>query len=128
MKTAYVDTSYLVAILFREAGWQRLRTALRPYQLIASELVAAELLAVLRREQLSPAAAKDALAAIHWVFPDRSLRPEIDQVLARAYVRGADLWHLACACFIAPDPVRMSFLTCDERQREIAAAIGFPIS
>ena len=41
------------------------------------------------------------------------------------FLRGADLWHLACACYLAPDPKDLDFLTANERQQEIAKELGF---
>ena len=41
------------------------------------------------------------------------------------YVRGADLWHLACALYVAASPGELTFLTLDERQRTVAKALGF---
>ena len=127
MKAAYLDTSFLVSIALREAGWQKLRSLLRPIDaLFSSELLAAEFLAVARREELPPEKAREALDAIRWVLPDRSLRPELERVIAVDYVRGADLWHLACACYLAPAPHELPFLTRDARQREVAGRLGFP--
>jgi len=40
-------------------------------------------------------------------------------------LRGADLWHLACACYLAPNPEDITFLTRDTRQREVAEKLGF---
>ena len=128
MRVAYLDTSYLVAVVLKEPGWQRLRTALRPYTaILSSDLLAAELLAVLRREELPTEAARGWLGGIQWLYPDRSLRPEMERVLAHGYVRGADLWHLACACFVAAETRELPFLSRDARQRDVAAALGFPI-
>jgi hypothetical protein len=62
---------------------------------------------------------------IEWVFPPRSLSREIDRVLDVGYVRGADCWHLATALYLSPDPHQLVFLTLDQRQGEVAAALGF---
>jgi predicted nucleic acid-binding protein len=127
MKRAYVDTSYLLSVVLREQGWQRLRAALRPYDaLLACDLLCAELLATLRREDIPVESADAWLAGIQLVYPDRTLRPEMDRVLERGYLRGADLWHLACACYVTPAPSMLSFFSRDERQREVARALGFP--
>jgi len=45
--------------------------------------------------------------------------------LTHGDVRGADLWHLACALFLTSVPAQIGFLTLDQRQNELAAALGF---
>lgn len=40
----------------------------------------------------------------------------------------ADLWHLACALFVEPQPLELVFLTLDKRQRAAARVLGFPTS
>ena len=42
------------------------------------------------------------------------------------YLRGADLWHVATALYLAESPADVDFLTLDPAQREAAAALGFP--
>jgi hypothetical protein len=67
-----------------------------------------------------------ALEAISLVLPDRSLEPEMVAVLDHGYLRGADLWHLACALFVAADARReLDFLSRDAPQRTIARRLGF---
>jgi hypothetical protein len=52
---------------------------------------------------------------------------EIDRVLAEGYVRGADLWHLACAVYVSGNPEELAFVSLDQRQREVAKALGFSV-
>jgi len=40
-------------------------------------------------------------------------------------VKGAHLWHLACALFLAPEPKDLAFLTLDKRQEAVARKLGF---
>jgi len=40
-------------------------------------------------------------------------------------LKGADLWHLACAVFLAANPRELVFLTLDQRQKTVAAKLGF---
>ncbi len=125
MKAAYVDTSCLVAIAFRESGSARMASRLKGYEVIlASGLVEAELKAALLREGLSGGTA-DFLPDLDWVYPDRPLGPEIDRVLATGYVKGADAWHLACALFVSPDGAELHFETLDAQQRSVARGLGF---
>jgi hypothetical protein len=124
---AYVDTSCLVAIAFDEPGARRLPTHLGRFdRLLASNLLEAELRAALVRERVEPRV-EDMLSWITWVFPNRPLTEEFHRVIAGGYLRGADLWHLAHALYVAPEPREMGFLTLDARQKKIAAGLGFRV-
>lgn len=126
MSFAYVDTSVLVAIAFEERDGQRMARRLARFSgLLASNLLEAELRAACARENCTFADAL--LAELKWVFPDRSLGPELGEVLAAGYLRGADLWHLACALYVTTAPGDISFLTLDQRQRMVARALGFQV-
>ena len=47
-------------------------------------------------------------------------------LLAVAYLRGADLWHIATALYVKDTVVgEMTFVTLDNRQRAVAANLGF---
>lgn len=123
---AYLDTSFLVSIVFGEPGWRRRQKILHGMgKVFSCELLVAEFLAIARREKLSAVERDSALDGVTIVIPDRTIRPEIETVLRSGYLRGADLWHLACACYVSPKPQELAFLSCDERQRKIAAQIGF---
>jgi len=126
MKLAYVDTSCLVAIAFAEAGATKVAGRLgRMDRLFASNLLEAELRSALAREGLSADPA-GLLSGITWVHPNRPLGGEFERVAAEGHVRGgADLWHLACALFLAPEAKDLAFLTLDRRQEEIARKLGF---
>ena len=124
MKSAYVDTSYLLAVALGERGSTRLAKSLRTYdRLLASNLLEAELRSALHRERVA-AEPTDLLSAITWAHPDRTLGAEISTILDAGYVRGADLWHLAVALFIDPER-EIDFLTLDERQRTVSRKLGF---
>lgn len=77
----------------------------------------------LAREGVRPD--RNTVAGLRWILPDRPLSAEIATVTAVGYVRGAELWHLACALFVAESPAELTFLTLDERQRAVAKALGF---
>jgi len=63
---------------------------------------------------------------VSWVTPPRPLHALIDRVLAAgSSLRGADVWHLACALYAAGRAGQMTFLTLDNRQREVARHLGF---
>ena len=129
MKTAYVDSSAIVAIAFNEPAGRSVARRLDEYEaLISSNLLEAEVRAVFRRKEL--AFEPSVLSGIRWVQPLRPLSREIERALAAGYLRGADLWHLAAALYVA-DPqnadigAELTFVTLDERQRIRALNLGF---
>ena len=126
MKVAYVDTSCLVAIAFGEKGAAALARRLGGFdELVSSNLLEAELRASLVREN-APADV-EFLDWISWILPDRPLSQEITQVLAAGYLRGADLWHVACALYLIDTPRELPLITLDERQGGVARRLGFPV-
>ncbi len=110
MKAAYVDTSCLVAIAFGESEAAQVVSRLREHDvLLSSNLLEAELRATLVREA---AEVDEALFSwIKWVLPDRPLSVEIIRVLRAGYLRGADLWHLATAMYVTPEPTRPLYIS-----------------
>lgn len=126
MKAAYVDTSWLVAIAFDEPNADDLARRLRRFDAIfSSNLLEAEFRATLVREEVADEPVM--LDSLSWVVPDRPLGRETRLALAHGYVRGGDLWHLACALFLAPDARNLAFLTLDVRQKSVAKALGFRV-
>jgi predicted nucleic acid-binding protein len=124
MALAYVDTSCLVAVAFREPGTTALRRRLERFdELFASNLLEAELRSALLRERVEEE--PELLRAVSWIVPDRPLAPEIARVLEVGYVRGADCWHLATALYLAEDPTALTFLTLDKPQAAVATQLGF---
>ncbi len=104
----------------------KLRKKLATYDhLFSSELLIAELLSYARRENLDPDMIAEQLAPVTILIPDRPIRTEIETVIRAGYVRGADLWHLACACYLSPKRGDLPFLTADQRQRDVAEVLGF---
>lgn len=125
MTFAYVDSSCLVALAFDEPGARKLAVGLRRFErLFSSNLLEAEMRSALVREEVD-AEIEDLLTWLTWVYPNRPLTPEYARITAAGDLRGADLWHLAKALFLAPDPTDLSFLTLDGRQGEVARRLGF---
>ena len=61
------------------------------------------------------------------MLPSRSLEGEIRQALDVGRLRGADLWHVACALFVAGSARSdLAFLSRDAAQRTVAKRLGFP--
>lgn len=128
MRAAYVDTSCLVAVAFGEEGSESLAVRLLGFdRCISANLLEAELSAAFVREGVTTSPA-GFLAHLDWVHPDRPLTPEIGRILRAGYVRGADLWHLACALYLSPTPEELHFLTLDRRQQEVAEVLGFQVA
>jgi predicted nucleic acid-binding protein len=126
MNVGYVDTSCLVAVAFGQPGHEAIVARLQAFDLIvSSNLLEAELRAALAREGVSDAGS--ILGRVSWLLPDRPLGQEIGDVLAAGYLRGADLWHLACALHLSPDPGELTFLTLDQQQAAVAATLGFRV-
>ncbi len=85
----------------------------------------AEVLATAARESLPLAQVMPTIESIDLVLPDRSLEPEMREILGHGQLRGADLWHLACALYIAgEDRDELAFLSRDAPQRDLATRLG----
>lgn len=126
MSAAYVDTSAIVAVAFVEAGGEEIVRRLRGFRdLVSSNLLEAELRSVCARE--GRPFPRDLVSGFSWVQPKRPLSAEMRTALRAGHLRGADLWHLACALHVARRPSQVSFITLDERQAEVAAALNFRI-
>ena len=126
MTVAYVDTSVLIAVAFDESVGMGMANRLLEFShLLSSSLLEAELRSAFSREgvDLPPSL----LSGLNWVLPDRPLEPEITAILGIGYLRGADLWHVASALYVAREPQEMWFVTLDKRQSSVARDIGFKV-
>lgn len=124
MKVAYVDTSVLAGIAFGEPASDIFARALGGIdRLISSNLLEAELRAAFSRE--NEPFQESVIAGIDWIFPNRPLTSELKAALSAGYLRGADLWHVATALYVSPDPQSLIFATLDARQGRITSALGF---
>ena len=124
MESAYVDASAVLSIAFQEPGYEAIDQRLRGFsRLWSSHLLEAELRAAFARNALifEPRF----IEGIEWIAPTRQLSREIAAALEVGYLRGADLWHVAVALYQADDPREVTFVTLDNRQRAVAAALGF---
>ena len=103
MGIAYVDTSVLTAIAFDDPGAAAHAQRLDEFaRLVSSNLLEAELQAAFAGEkQLFQ---ESVTAGIEWILPDRTLAPEFATVLETGYLRRADLWHVATALYVPPNP------------------------
>jgi hypothetical protein len=127
VNAAYVDSSCLVAIAFGEPEAAKLSSRLRQFdRLLSSNLLEAELRSALLREGVADPP-DDLLSWITWIFPNRSLSPELRRVSGVGYLKGADLWHLAHALLLAPGAKDLVFLTLDKPQAAVAKKLGFAL-
>jgi predicted nucleic acid-binding protein len=126
LTVAFIDTSVLLAVAFGESGSTSVAARLAQFdQVYASDLLEAELRSACRREHRT--LDETLIAELELVVPLRSLRSEVTRVLGAGYVRGADCFHLACALHIAVRHEDIVFLTLDNRQRDVAIALGFAV-
>ena len=126
MSAVYLDTSALVTLAFGERGTRQIAAKLEAAQNVhSSNLLEAEFRAALMREKVPDGSL---LQRIDWVLPDRPLSPEIQRVLSVGYLRGADLWHVACALFVDPSSDELEFVTRDTQQRAVARMLGFQVA
>ena len=126
MSAAYVDSSAIIAIAFKELGWADVERRLSQFDdLWSSNLLEAEIRATFKREQREYT--PRVLDGVRWVIPDRPLTREVSVAISAGYVKGADLWHLAAALYAADDTEELAFVTLDERQGEMASVLGFRV-
>ncbi len=119
-----MDTSAIVSVAFAEAGADDIARRLRGFRdLISSNLLEAELRSVCARE--GKPFPDILISRFRWIQPNPPLSREMRAALRAGYLRGADLWHVACALYVAPKPSDVFFITLDERQAEVAAALEF---
>ncbi len=124
MSAVYVDTSVLAGIAFGEPAAERFAVALNRFdRVLSSNLLDAEMRAVFERE--SEVFEDDVMAGIDWVLPTRPLSAEFARALGAGYLRGADLWHVATALYVSPQPDSLTFATLDAGQGRVASALGF---
>ena len=127
MSIAYVDSSAIVGIAFQEPGWSVVERRIAEFSdLRSSNLLEAEVRAAYARMEREFDVR--ILSGIRWILPDRPLTQELRSAMAAGYLKGADLWHVATALYVAPQPSDISFVTLDGRQESVAGALGFHVS
>ena len=125
MKVGYLDSSIMLGLIFKEPGYEQARDRIEGFaRVFSSNLLEAEVRSALKREGLPGSELGRLLERIDWVFPDRPLAAEFLSVLAAGFVRGADLWHLACALYLRGSHDGVELLSLDQRQIEVADRLG----
>lgn len=124
MKLAYIDSSCVVGIAFDEPSARGMAARLRGFdRLFSANLLEAEVRSAVARERVEGEADR-LFSWITWVYPNRPLTREFLRIAPLGYLKGANLWHLACALFLVSATGNLSFLTLDKRQREVASQLG----
>jgi predicted nucleic acid-binding protein len=128
VKYLYVDSSIIVSLMFSEKGGGSFKKQIAEAEnAFSSSLLEAEVFAAARREGLSLSIAEEFIETVSLVFPDRSLKDELMQILSGNYCRGADACHLATALYLDPEMKNLVFLSADQAQSNIAKKMGFAI-
>ncbi len=119
----------MAAILFEEPSSTDLLRILSGLESIyASGLLEAEMRSAAFRKGLDTRLVEAELLKVKWIHPDRALTQEIKQIVSNGiHLRGADLWHLACALYFAGNPAAIPFMTLDEPQAQAARRLGFQV-
>lgn len=126
MSQVYVDSSVVVAIEFAEPGANEVAGWLTDFErIVSSPLLEAEVRSALAREQRL--ARESLFSSLSWVTPQAELSEEIGLALSVGYLRGADLWHVACALYAADAPGEQWFATLDQSQAAVAGGLGFRV-
>jgi hypothetical protein len=111
--------------MFQEPGYERLQEQIGSFErVLSSNLLEAEVRSALKREGIKESHSIDLFKRVDWVFPDRPLTRELRDVLTAGFLRGADLWHLACALYLRGSHDSLELLTCDQRQLDVARRLG----
>jgi hypothetical protein len=93
-------------------------------RLFSSNLLEAEVRSALRRERVPHSDPIELLRRIDWVFPDRPLTREYAAVLSAGFLRGADLWHLACTLYLRDSHDSVELVSLDHRQIEVGKQLS----
>ena len=125
MNLFYIDTSVIVSLLFEEHGHKEFRKILKTGRALSSYFIEAELYSVAKREGVALDIVRRFVEPLFLFTPSRPIAFECERILKEHYCRGADIYHLASALFLAPNPRELKFVTCDNRQGAIAKALGF---
>ncbi len=127
MKYYYLDTSVVITIVLDQPRAAEFLKIIESAKLYSHELLISECFAVAKREEIAFSDMAKAIQEINIVTEIPQLESILEEVLQRGYCRGADLHHLACAKFLAPDH-SIGFLSADDHQAELAKTMGFAVN
>lgn len=126
---SYIDSSYVLAILFQEDSHKAASLRLsRSSRIYSSILLEAEVLSAIKRNGLNPEDADEIFSMVSFVDISKRLSHEIKLTLQKGYAKGADTLHLATALSLDPTAKQIAFLTLDKTQTKIAKQLGFVTS
>lgn len=128
MKAAYLDSSFAVAMIFGELPHQNLsRKYSELEEVLSCHLLEAEVYSTLAREKVDLNLGTRFLFGISLFQPDDSLAVEYKKILKAGFLRGADLFHLACALHLDPLANELMFFSLNQKQSACAAKLGFRV-
>lgn len=122
----YLDTSAMAKVILDERHTSALRAALRTWSaddLISSQLMATELHRLTARLGIPPAAAAAAVSAFEVIDVEREDFLAA-RLMAPPLARTLDVLHVAVAARVGADVI----VTYDQRQAEVAAAVGLEVA
>jgi predicted nucleic acid-binding protein len=127
MPIAFVDSSCLCRVALKEPGHEQTAALLQQFDVWkASALLYAELRSVCKRQKVE-GDFRRLLKRIEWVEIPGPLLSEVEQALEAGYLRGPDLWHVACALHARLTQPDLTFLTLDLPQAKVARALKFRV-
>ena len=127
MKYYYLDISVVITIVLDQPRSAEFLNLIKSAKLYSHELLVSECFAVAKREEIAFSDMAKAIQEINIVTEIPQLETILEEILQIGYCRGADLHHLACAKFLAPD-FSIGFLSADNSQERLARLLGFPIN
>ena len=68
------------------------------------------------------------LEGISWVYPDRPSTKEFNKILDAGHLKGADLWHVATALYVSPNPRDLAIITLDIDMKSLTSSLGFIVA
>ena len=128
MKAAYLDTSFLIAILFQEASYKKHERRLKSFDtVLCANLLESETLSTVYREGFKSQAVSKIFESFFWISIPERLSSSLELVFSKSYLRGADAHHLASALWIVgvENTSECHFLSLDKNQLEAAKKLGF---
>jgi predicted nucleic acid-binding protein len=126
MRRVYADTSCFLAIALEQPEFEKTAERLESYEAVhSSTLMEAELRAKLHQQGIDEDGSR-LTCWVEWVAPPRPLHAYIGRVLLQGVaLKGADVWHLACALYTAERYEGIEFMSLDRKQLEAARRLGF---
>jgi predicted nucleic acid-binding protein len=128
LKAAYIDSSVIIAASLNQlTKSDKFFEICEEYEFFSSYLLAAETYSAMKREKFPLKVAQPFIERAN--FLSRPIHAELfKKGLKKAYVRGADLYHIATALLIRENySSQISFFSLDSKQSEVAKKCGLKV-